>query len=258
MPISSNKLVVVVPFYNNRNTIVEVVNEIVCSGYNVIAVNDGSSDGGESLLKEYLSNREDNQFGKLQLVDCKKNKGKGRAILEGARIAKELGYRYMITYDGDGQHTISGLKALADISSRDGADKTIIIGSRMQRGGDSGSKFANKFSNFWLKLFTCHSFSDTQSGLRCYPVDLLTKMSFFSSRYEFEIEVLVRSAWRGFSFLEVPIEVIYPEDRVSHFRPIKDFLRISIINTIFTILTPIYGYPAIAYNRLKHKWRDSS
>jgi hypothetical protein len=68
----------------------------------------------------------------------------------------------------------------------------------------------------------------------------------FTSRYEAELELLVRAAWRNIPQVPVAIQVYYPkeEERITHFRPGKDFLRISLLNTVFCFLAVVYGYPA--------------
>ena len=70
------------------------------------------------------------------------------------------------------------------------------------------------------------------------------------ARYEFETEVLVRMAWRGFRLLEVPVDVVYPEDRVTHFRRGADFTRISLMNTFLTGGALVYGYPRMLYHKI--------
>ena len=74
---------------------------------------------------------------------------------------------------------------------------------------------------------------------------MIQDLHFFSKKYEFEIEVLVRSAWKNVNIVSIPISVYYaPKDeRISHFRPYKDFLRISLLNTILVIITFIYIKP---------------
>ena len=64
--------------------------------------------------------------------------------------------------------------------------------------GDLGDQAAGyKFSNFWFRLFTLVDLGDTQSGFRLYPLGAMEKMRFFTPRYEFEVEVAVRLAWKG-------------------------------------------------------------
>jgi len=78
-----------------------------------------------------------------------------------------------------------------------------------------------------------------------YPVFLLKDTRFFTRKYEFEIEVLVRAAWKGIRVESIPVTVYYPPkgERVSHFRPFKDFTRISILNTILVLVTFFYIKP---------------
>jgi uncharacterized protein (DUF2062 family) len=84
-----------------------------------------------------------------------------------------------------------------------------------------------------------------------YPIKQYKRTRFFTKKYEFEIEVLVRSAWSGIDILPVPIRVYYPpeEERITHFRPLPDFSRISVLNTVLVLITFLYILPlkAIKY-----------
>ena len=96
-----------------------------------------------------------------------------------------------------------------------------------QEGVPKKSSFGNKFSNFWFWFETGIKLEDTQSGYRLYPLKTIPK-NYFTRKFEFEIEVIVRSAWNGVAVKNVPIKVLYdPSERVSHFRPFKDFTRIE-------------------------------
>jgi uncharacterized protein (DUF2062 family) len=108
-----------------------------------------------------------------------------------------------------------------------------------------GSSFGNRFSNFWFKIETGISCPDTQSGYRLYPLKPLKNMRFITRKYEFEIEVLVRAAWKGVKIESVPVTVYYApkEERISHFRPYKDFFRISVLNTILVLISLLYIKP---------------
>jgi hypothetical protein len=70
-------------------------------------------------------------------------------------------------------------------------------------------------------------------------------MRFFTRRFEFEIEVIVRAAWNGIPITSVPVRIFYEEKakRISHFRPFRDFARISILNTVFVVITFFYIKP---------------
>ncbi|MEO8935085.1 MAG: DUF2062 domain-containing protein, partial [Xanthomarina sp.] len=95
---------------------------------------------------------------------------------------------------------------------------------------------------------------DTQSGFRLYPLNVLKKLKFYTNKFEFEIEVIVKTAWKDIEVKNMPIEVLYDEsERVSHFRPFKDFTRISILNTWLVFLTLIYYLPRRLFRNIKKK-----
>ena len=93
---------------------------------------------------------------------------------------------------------------------------------------------------------------DTQSGYRLYPLKKLKWTSLITSRYEAELEIMVFAAWHGVNIKEIPIKVYYPprEERVSHFRPFKDFGRISILNTALCFGAGFYGWPMMMWRKL--------
>jgi uncharacterized protein (DUF2062 family) len=120
------------------------------------------------------------------------------------------------------------------------------------------SSFGNKFSNFWFTLETGVSVPDTQSGYRLYPVKKLEGIRFFTYKYEFEIEVIVRGSWSGLDVIAVPVKVYYPpaEERISHFRPFKDFSRISVLNTVLVFWTFVWIKPRDFFRHIfKNDWR---
>jgi uncharacterized protein (DUF2062 family) len=96
---------------------------------------------------------------------------------------------------------------------------------------------------------------DTQSGYRLYPIKPLSKMIFFTRKYEFEIEVIVRAAWKGVKVTDIPIQIYYApkETRVSHFRPFRDFSRVSILNTFLVIYALLIVKPFEFIRKLNKK-----
>lgn len=240
------KACVLIPTYNNEKTLRQVINDVLAYTTNIIVVNDGSTDSTPAILQS---------FSQLQIVNYGSNKGKGWALRKGFERATDLGFDYAITIDSDGQHFASDLPAFLDKANQ--ARGSIIIGSRnMEQESVPGkSSFGHKFSNFWFKVETGIAAPDTQSGYRMYPVYRLRKMSFLTRKYEFEIEVLVRAAWSGIEILSVPVRVYYApkETRVSHFRPFKDFTRISILNTFLVLITFLYIKPRNFFRALLNK-----
>ncbi|MBP5258945.1 MAG: glycosyltransferase family 2 protein [Prevotella sp.] len=240
-----SRLCVIIPTYNNAATLQQVVMDAAEYCKDIIVVNDGSTDDTKAVL-ERLPNT-------VTIVSYNKNKGKGHALVAGFRKAKELAFTHAITMDADGQHFASDIPTL--IKASESNPEGIIVGSRnlTEDNMPRQNTFANKFSNFWFRLQTLVNLPDTQSGFRLYCLSALRGLSFITSRYEAELELLVFAAWAGTDVTSVPIRVYYPPEgeRVSHFRPIYDFTRISILNTILCILAIIYGYPRMALRKLR-------
>jgi uncharacterized protein (DUF2062 family) len=96
---------------------------------------------------------------------------------------------------------------------------------------------------------------DTQSGYRLYPLEPLKNIRFITRRFEFEVEVLVRAAWRKIPVKAVPVKVYYaPEgERVSHFRPFMDFFRISVLNTVLVLLALLFWRPYLFFSEMSWK-----
>lgn len=240
------KVCVLVPTYNNAQTLAAVLDSLLAYTDRILVVNDGSTDGTAAIL---------GQFSRLAQVSYPVNQGKGYALRTGFKRAVELGYDYAITIDSDGQHFAEDLpKFLEKLQSHPNA---IIMGARnMNQSSVPGkSSFGHKFSNFWFKVETGRKLSDTQSGYRLYPIRRLQGLRFITKKYEFEIEVLVRAAWAGIELTEVPVRVFYAEKekRISHFRPFRDFSRISVLNTVLVLITFLYIKPRNLFRSIKKK-----
>jgi 1-acyl-sn-glycerol-3-phosphate acyltransferase len=227
---------VVIPTYNNAGTVADVVSRAREQCADVFVVLDGCTDGTEALLLEMPVRR----------IVLSRNGGKGKALKAGFRAALEAGFAYAITLDADGQHYPEDIPLFLEANrAHPGA---LIVGERQglkdaERSG--GSRFANAFSNFWFFVQTLRPLRDTQTGYRLYPLRHLHGLSLLTSRYEAELELLVFSAWHGTPLKSLPVRVYYPprEERVSHFRPGRDFLRITLLNTVLCILALVYGLP---------------
>lgn len=242
--LSSTNFCVIVPTYNNQKTLKKVLDSILDFTTNVIIVNDGSTDSTSEILKSYSQ---------LTQIHHPKNLGKGRALRNGFRKALELDFEYAITIDSDGQHFATDIPVFLEAIQEE--PNTLLIGSRnmTQENVPKKSSFGNKFSNFWFKFETGIKLDDTQSGFRLYPLRLLPKR-FYTNKFEFEIEVIVRAAWKGITVKNIPIQVLYdPAERVSHFRPFQDFTRISILNTVLVTNALLYIKPRDFFRRAKKK-----
>ena len=232
------KACVIIPTYNNSITIQSVIESVLDYTRNVIVVNDGSTDDTENIIQQFQK--------QVTTISYKPNNGKGFALRTGFKKAIELGYKFAITIDSDGQHFANDLPLFIKKLQEEGP--ALIMGARNMSTAENvpgKSSFGNKFSNFWYKVETGITLPDTQTGYRLYPLEPISKMKFFTRKYEFEIEVIVRLAWAGVKVVSVPITVYYPpaEERISHFRPFKDFTRISGVNTVLVTIAFLYIWP---------------
>lgn len=228
--------IVVIPTYNNAGTIAQIISDVSAYSDNILVVDDGSTDDTARILSSYTD---------IQVITCRKNYGKGHALNLALKTAAGAGYDYAITIDADGQHFADDIPVFIDRIEQ--VPDTLIIGARNLTADNMPSKntFANKFSNFWYKVETGQTLTDTQSGYRLYPLRKLNDIRFFTGRYEFEVEIIVRAAWKGINVENVPVKVHYAPagERVSHFRPLKDFARISILNSVLVLCALLFYYP---------------
>lgn len=228
----------IIPTFNNAGTIANVVRRTQEQCLDVFVVCDGCTDDTLSVIASLEK--------QPNLVALPVNKGKGTALKEGFKAALAAGFAYAITIDADMQHYPEDIPLFLEANVKHPG--ALIVGER--RGLESvdrskSSKFANSFSNFWFFVQTFHRLRDTQTGYRLYPLKKLHGLSFLTSRYEAELELLVFAAWNGVEIVSQSVDVFYPprEERVSHFRPVQDFARISALNVVLCILALVYGLP---------------
>lgn len=240
--VEENEVCAVIPTYQNAKTLLKVVADVHRVVDTVFVVDDGSNDGTAALLDKATGNERPEK-----VLTHPKNCGKGAALKTGLTYARQQGFRYAVTVDADGQHRADDIPTL--LKAVEEEPDALAIGSRglQHENMPAKSTFANRFSNFWFALQTFQRLPDTQSGLRVYPLRRLHGLRWMSARYEAELTLLVFSAWAGVKLLPVPVSVYYPprDQRVTHFRPGRDFTRISVLNTLLCFLMVVYGWPRI-------------
>lgn len=220
---------ILIPTFDNGATVGDVVRRAQGTGLPVLVIDDGSRDGTREVLAAIQG---------LVVERFPANRGKGAALRRGFELAAASGFTHAITLDSDGQHFPEDVPALLTAARE--RPTALIVGARDlgAAGAGRGSRFGCRFSNFWVALETRTRLPDTQSGLRVYPLVAMNALALKSDGFDFEIEVLVKAAWTGTPLAAVPVRVLYPkaEERVSHFRPLRDFSRIAWLNTRFCFL----------------------
>lgn len=237
---------VVIPSYNNDIYIEKLLLDVYEYCNDVIVVNDGCTDRTPEILAKYKT---------LHVITFTENKGKGEALRSGFKYALNKGFNYAITLDSDGQHFAKDIPAMLSLLETE--PDALVIGSRQSDTDNVPRKnsFANRISNFWFRIETGVKLPDTQSGFRLYPITALKGIRTFSGRYEYELEIIVKASWKGIKIRSVPIDVYYPpgDERITHFRPFVDFLRISLLNSILVILALAYYRPRQIINKYRKK-----
>ncbi len=215
---------IVIPVYNHGSTLVDVVHRAIATGYQVLVVDDGSDDNCLAPLANL----------QCQSLQLPRNMGKGAAILHGAQYAASLGFETMVTIDADGQHDPADITGLIAEAQRIAAPCLVLGARRMiQESVPASSHFGKHFSNFWVRLECGYDLADTQTGFRLYPVKQLLSLRLTRTRYDFEIESLVKLAWAGIAVSSAAIQVHYPPagQRISHFHKFKDNIRLSLLHS---------------------------
>ena len=203
------KSLVVIPTYNEAESIAILLNQLAKVDVDVLVIDDGSPDGTADICRAQG----------VEVVERAGKAGLGSAYRAGFAIALDRGYENIIEMDADGSHQVSDLiLMMAWIGSAD-----LLIGSRWVADGQirNWSKFreylskaANKYANIVLSL----GIADTTAGFRIYSRELLKKMdiqTIASEGYCFQIEMTRRALARGGTIAEVPITFIEREHGVS-------------------------------------------
>ncbi|MDD3250066.1 MAG: glycosyltransferase family 2 protein [Smithellaceae bacterium] len=218
---SLGRFAFVIPAYNHGATVAQVAGRARDMGFPVFVVDDGSTDDTSRRLTEVQG---------IEVLRHEKNEGKGEAILTGFMAASHKA-DYAITIDADGQHDPEDAIHLIDAIPL--KKRPIVVGARKGMDAVQGahipwtSRFGRKFSNFWVRMSGGPKISDTQSGMRIYPLPESLSLPVLARRFQFEVEILVQAKRIGIPIIEAPIRVVYQPDgsRISHFRPFVDFLR---------------------------------
>ncbi|WP_324719173.1 glycosyltransferase family 2 protein [Salinimicrobium sp. HB62] len=245
---------VLIPTYNNEVTLKRVVDQVIEFTVNIIVVNDGSTDNTSQILKNYSA---------LRVIHISVNKGKGNALKTGFREAYKMGYKYAISMDSDGQHFPDDLHIFLDALESHLPTKPdlLVIGSRKMDDPTvpEKSSIGNRFSSFWFWVETGVDLDDTQCGYRLYPLEAINSLNLYTSRFELEIEVIVKASWAGAKVINLPVKVLYdPNERVTHFKPWQDVARITVLNICFVFVAAFYIAPRNLLRKLKGKKKEVS
>lgn len=237
---------IVIPVFNHGKQFQRGLKGLLSHSLPVILVNDASDHETSKILREIA--RQNTQ---VQLVEHEVNQGKGGAVLTGLRTAKSRGFTHALQVDADGQHDLSAVPAFIEASQS--FPQHVICGYPVY--DDSIPKLrlrARYFNHFWVWLETLSfRIRDSMCGFRVYPVDVVVALADrvkLGKRMDFDVEVLVRLDWANVKFHYKPINVIYPEDGSSNFKPFYDNWLITKMHTRL-VLGMLWRWPVLLFRR---------
>ena len=212
---------VVIPAYNEAETVRDVATRARQCYANVIVVDDGSTDGTSHAVAGL----------DVTVLRNEENLGKAGSLARGFEHALAHGAIGVITLDADGQHAPEEIPLFAKKSLDDPSAFLIGARSRDQRKTSFWRYVANRIADFWVGWAAGQPVEDSQSGFRLYPASLLRQVDLKHDRtrsFVFESEMVIEAARRGFVCCNVSVSVRRRSGpRPSHFRPLLDIARIT-------------------------------
>ncbi len=195
---NKKELWIVIPAFNESAHIGKVIKPLVSIGYQILVVDDGSSDNTASIA------------GKAGAVVLKleKNAGKGNALRTGFDNAVRRGAKFLITMDGDGQHHTDDVEKFVE-KLNEGFE--VVFSKRDFSIMPFLSKFGNWLLSAMARLFFGVYIHDTQSGMRGYTKNAYKVCRWNSNDYAVESEAVARAGLHKLNYCEISIHTIYPK-----------------------------------------------
>jgi len=223
------KLCAVIPSHNHAQVIGGIVARLRGEGLAVFVVDDGSDSPAAESLAALNAPQDDVHVHRLLV-----NQGKGGAVMEGFRLAREAGYSHALQVDADGQHDLDALPVML---AQARANPCALIAGRpiFDTSMPRGRRIGRWITHVWVCVETLSPHvHDSMCGFRLYPLDAVARAVdgvSLGRRMDFDTEIMVRMIWQGTAVIEVPVRVIYPPDNTSNFDLWRDNLSISWMHT---------------------------
>ena len=210
-----HKIAAVIPAYQEKKHIDDVVRRTRDKIDNVLVVDDGSNDKTAERAREAGA----------EVIVHPQNRGKGEAIKTGLRHFLNRQFDWVFILDADGQHRPEEIdRFLAAAVSA--AEPKLILGNRMN---DVSSmplvrRIVNRYMSKKISRVCRQDIPDTQCGFRLLHRQLIPDLLEGADRFEYESEMLIIASRKGFRIDSVSISTVY-SDEVSSIHPVRDTLR---------------------------------
>ena len=217
-----NQTYVVLPAYNEATRIQPVIEAIAEKGYNMIIVNDGSTDNTLEVITESKRKYPD----KIHIYSLIINRGVGVATQTGFDAVLRFNPRYVVSMDSDGQHSAEDLDNV--IRPLVSGEVQAVIGVRPFDEMPFSRNFANNIMNLLTRIFYKVNVSDSQTGFRAITCEALRKIDINAKGYLISSEFIREVNDNGIPFAEVPIKTIYTPETQAKGTNAKEAIKIFI------------------------------
>ena len=213
---------VILPAYNEATRIQPVLEAIAEKGYNMIVVNDGSSDNTLEVIKETKRKYPD----KIHIFSLIINRGVGVATQTGFDAVFQFDAKYVVSMDSDGQHSADDLDNV--IRPLVSGEAQAVIGVRPLQDMPRSRNFANAVMNLLTRIFYGVNVSDSQTGFRAITIDALRRIDINARGYLISSEFIREVNDNNIPFVEVPIKTIYTPETQAKGTNVKEAFKILI------------------------------
>lgn len=217
------KTAIVIPAFNESATIKDLATRCLTLIELVIVVDDGSTDDTVKQLDGM----------DVVLLKNEKNSGKATSLWNGMQYAIGEGVEQIVTLDGDGQHFPEDVPLLINAAAENPSCMVIAARLNKRENAPKARLRANEIADFWVSWAAGQKITDSQSGFRLYPAELISNSRLSVSRkhgFVFESEIIIQSVRLGYPCKTVAIDSVYMENaRASHFKPVADITKIVLM-----------------------------
>lgn len=218
---------VIIPSYNSGPLLSETLRAVISSGFPIILVIDGSTDGSADMVGTFAHD----PLG-MEVLQLPRRTGKGGAVLAGFERAAARGWSHAATIDADGQHDAGDIPRLMH-ASRANPDAMILGLPVFGPDAPLARVLARRLGNFLAHIETrSNAIGDSLFGFRVYPVravlDIMRGMR-AGRGFDFDTRMAVQLCWSGVVPVNVRTRVRYhsPDRSISHFRYVRDNILLA-------------------------------
>jgi glycosyltransferase involved in cell wall biosynthesis len=199
--IDNKQVCVIVPFYNEEEVIEKVLAELIANDYQVLAVDDGSTDKSNEIARKM----------NCLLLKHPSNFGQGAALQTGISFAiLNHKIKYFVTFDSDGQHQVSNINYV--LKPLVNGETDFVFGTRFQ---DDKTKFpflkriVLKAAIKYTQLSTGVAITDTHNGFRAFNKIAANKINLNFSGMTHASEFVEKAGQSGLRIKVVPVHILY-------------------------------------------------